>query len=353
MNYRSWIIGAVILLAGVAAWWLLSQRPVLPPQPLTPTATATNNTPTPSSPTASTPATPPPVIPHKPDLPPGQNKEDSMSKVLSTLNDQPIVFYGKLIDQYNNPVSDATVTGSVLISTRFMDQRKEDHTTTTDSNGLFQFEGLHGMSIGIWFKKEGYEFTSNNTSFTYSAVYQDKERHHPDANAPVVFKIWKLQGPQQLVKIGANAYLPCDGSPFSFDLITHRRVNDGGDVTVSIIRNPVNLQGAKQFDWKAVLQINNGGVVAQNDQYPNEAPADGYQSQLVIDMPKSATPWSADFHRTYYLKMRGGQYGRVTLGIYAAFDQPKVPFNFDGYANPAIGSRILEQAAPLGKGQQP
>ena len=351
MKNRSWIIGAAILVVVVVAWGLLSQQPAPSPQPSTPPANATNNAPAPSSPTASTPATPPPVIPHKPDLPPGQNKEDSMSKVLSTLNDQPIVFYGKLIDQNNDPVEGATVTGSVLISTKFMDQRKEDHTTTTGSNGLFQFEGLHGMSMGIWFKKEGYEFTSNNTSFTYSAMYQDKERHHPDANAPVIFKIWKLQGPQQLVKIGANAYLPCDGSSASFDLISHRRVTDGGDITVSIIRNPVNLQGAKQFDWKAVLQVNNGGIVAESDQYANEAPTDGYQSQLIIDMPQSATPWTADFHRTYYLKMRGGQYGRVTLGIYAAFDQPKVPFNFGGYANPTMGSRILEEAAPLPKGQ--
>ena len=275
-----------------------------------------------------------------------------MSKVLSTLNDQPIVFYGKVIDQDGNPISDVTVNANVAISKQWMEKTYKSYTTNSDSNGLFQFEGLRGMALLIGLQKEGYQYSSTDNGYNYSAVYTEKERHHPDANAPVIFKMWKLQGPQQLVTIGANAYLPCNGSSSSFDLLTHRKVSDGGDITVSITRNPQNIQGVHQFDWKAVVQVTNGGLVARNDQYPNEAPVDGYQSQIVIDMPKDAKPWFDDYRHTYYLKIRGGQYGRVSLEIYAAFEQPNVPFNFSGYVNPT-GSRNLELAAPLGKGQQP
>jgi len=349
---RIFVAGAALLIV-VLGYLLWSQKSVAPEPPTTPApvTTPTNNAPAHSSPTASTPATPPPVIPHKPDLPPGQNKEDSMSKVLNVLNEQPINFYGKVIDQYNNPVSGVTVIGTAAHSRKFMEETFDSHTTTSDANGLFHFEGLSGMGLGINLKKDGYEYSSNTNSFNYSAVYTDKERHHPDANAPVIFKMWKQQGPQNLTPLGLSAYVPCDGSVVSFDLVTGRRAPSGGDVTVSFTRNPVKLQGANRYDWKLVVNVANGGVVAMNDQYPNEAPADGYQSQIVIDMPKDATPWLSQVTRNYYLKIRGQDYGRINFYVTTGFDEPPMAgLGIKGYMNPT-GSRNLEAALPPGKGK--
>jgi hypothetical protein len=149
MNNRFLIIGIVGLMILIMAWWLLTPNapPPSPQASVQGTGTAANSTSS-TTPTSS-PGTSLPATPHAPDFPPAPSKEQQMSDALPKLNDVPIVFYGKLIDQYNNPVSGVTVTGSVLISKQWMQQKEEDHTTRTDSDGLFHFEGLHGMSIGI------------------------------------------------------------------------------------------------------------------------------------------------------------------------------------------------------------
>lgn len=349
MNNRSWIIVAVvaaILLLVVIVWELLSQQRTNPPAPPQSTTAAKNST---SSGNPASPGTPSTVVPHKPDLPPAPSKEQQMSNVLAVLNDAPINFYGKVIDQSNNPVSNVTVIATAAISKQWMEEKFDTHTTTTDGDGLFQFKGLHGMGLGINLKKEGYEFSSNKNSFTYSAMWPEKERHKPDANAPVIFKMWKLQGPQSLVKIGIGGYIPCNGTSVSFDLLTGKSMPSGGDLTVTFVRNPQNIQGVQKFAWKAVVQVNNGGLVDINDQYPNEAPTDGYQSQVIIDMPQDALSWFDSLNRSYYWKGRGGQYyGRFSVQIFAAFTHPNVPFTLSGYANPS-GSRNLELAVPSTK----
>jgi hypothetical protein len=283
-----------------------------------------------------------PVI-RPPDLPPAPSKEQQMSNMLPILNTAPINFYGRLLDQYNAPVADATVKGSVLRSEKWMDQERTDKTTTTDSEGLFRFEGLSGMSLGIWFQKDGYEYTSSNNSFTYSRMWPEKERHKPDVNNPVTFHIWKLQGPQGLTRIHALVAIPEDGTPTYLDLLTGRRTApESSDLTVSFARTPQDVGSVNRFAWKLIVSFRAGGVEAENDQYPNEAPEGGYQDQIVVDMPTDAPAWRPSYRQSFYLKARsGGIYARISINVFAAFAQDRVPFELTGFAN-IQGSRNLE-----------
>ena len=111
-----------------------------------------------------------------------------MSEKLSLLNDQPIVFYGKVIDQHGTPVVGAKVRGGVMVEKIWMGGHFVDHYTTTDAAGKFAFRGLSGAEIVIQPSKEGFEFKADiNRNFNYSLLNRDSERHHPDPATPEVF----------------------------------------------------------------------------------------------------------------------------------------------------------------------
>ena len=118
------------------------------------------------------------------------NKIDGMRGVLSTYNDVPIDFYGRLEDQFGNPVAGAEIKGSIRVinGTR---QGTDWPTTISDANGLFQFHG-RGQDIGMMPSKKGYALASTDTLFKYSHMEE-----HPfvsDPNNPTIIKMWKLQG---------------------------------------------------------------------------------------------------------------------------------------------------------------
>lgn len=60
----------------------------------------------------------------------------------------PIQFYGKVIDQYGEPISSAAVDMSWGKGTNYLAQ--------TLSNGYFSLSGVTGSSLSVFVKKEGY-----------------------------------------------------------------------------------------------------------------------------------------------------------------------------------------------------
>jgi hypothetical protein len=150
--------------------------------------------------------------------------------------------------------------------------------------------------------------------------------------------MWKLQGAEPMVHTSIQSGLACDGTPRKFDPLTGRR--DAGDLVATLTRNPVNIDGGKRFDWALTLGIEGGGLIPINDLYPNEAPADGYQSSVAINMPSDAKNWTPSVVQSYYI-FDGKNYGRITINIMANYQPPPTHFEIDSYVNPA-GSRNLE-----------
>ena len=107
-----------------------------------PSATRTN------TPAVNT-ATPPANVP-RPSL---GSKTEAMQGILSTYNDVPIDFYGKLVDQFGNPVAGAEIKGSIRVISGVR-QSTDWLTTTSDASGLFQFHG-RGQDISTMPSKEG------------------------------------------------------------------------------------------------------------------------------------------------------------------------------------------------------
>src|SRR5665213_3298707 len=68
---------------------------------------------------------------------PERNKGQIVQEVLSNQNNVPIVFYGKLEDQFGNPVVGAQIAGNTIIDSGFR-SGSEHISTTSDANGNFE-----------------------------------------------------------------------------------------------------------------------------------------------------------------------------------------------------------------------
>jgi hypothetical protein len=247
--------------------------------------------------------------------------------------------YGKVVDQNAQPVAGIKVSGRLEIG---IGDYKDYH-AETDSQGLFQFLGLHGSGLIMHFQKQGYYFDEN-------LLPERPKNYLPDPKNPIMLQMWKLHGAEPMNHSYIQSSVPCDGNPEHFNLLVDKMNNEVpdvhpsvGDFTVKLTREPLIVDRRKPFNWSATLSITNGGLVEfTNQPYPYEAPETGYQSVVTIDFPTNAPQWQYEINKNYFFKSGDGRvYGRMTVHLRADRPQPPTYFDADIYANPN-GSRNLE-----------
>jgi len=327
------VIGIILML--LVAWWLSLSKQVLPPTPLSQSATISTNTSslgnTPNQSSTSKVA-PPSTAPSLPKSNWIDSKMAEMLAVWNSANGKSLDFYGKVVDQYGQPVTGAKVQGNVMSIHSMTQSNDKIYLTETDGSGLFKFIGLHGVELGIWPQKEGYVYNLKLPS-------RRPDNYQPSPDNVVTFTMWKLKGSEPMIHARIHAYIPCNGAQTSFNILTGK---SGGNLIVTLNRNPVNIDRSKPFDWTITISLATGGLVKITDLYPNEAPINGYQPSLTINMPANDKNWSHSINGSYYFQSGNGQiYGRMIIKITANFQPPPTFFGADIYANPS-GSRNLE-----------
>ena len=278
--------------------------------------------------------------------PPLQTKEQQIREGLTQMNDVPIVFYGKLEDQFGNAVVGAQIAGNTIIYNG-VKSGAEHVSTTSDANGFFQINAGKGESLGIMPHKEGYALATNRTEFKYSYMYN--EHFTPDPNSPVVIKMWKLQGAEPLVGISKEYRLPFTGTPLFFDLLSGKASDSGGDLQVIVTRVAGSLSKRNPGDWSIELRPVNGGILESDDatcRVTYQAPAEGYQDGYLVQMNHDDRAWYDNVDKVLFLKSRGGQvYSKLSFE-FRINNEPNglMWFQFKGVAN-ANGSRNWEATA--------
>lgn len=267
-----------------------------------------------------------------------------MSEVLSTYNDVPIDFYGKLEDQFGNPVVGAEIKGSIRVisGTR---QGTDWPTTTSDVTGLFQFHG-RGQDISMMPSKKGYALASLNGGGNYSLLAPEAERAHPNPSNPIVIKMWKLQGAEPLVGINCQFKFPYTDAPIYFDLIAGKIVPAGGDIKVTVRRFPGVISVQNRVNWDIEIEAVDGGLMdpAGTEKITYFAPESGYEpSKIIHSTDRLPEGGLGGFHTGFYVKSRNGQvYSKLGLSFRINLnpDDP-IYIRFSGIAN-TNGSRNWE-----------
>lgn len=253
----------------------------------------------------------------------------------------PIDFWGRLLDQYNEPIAGVAVEvrvrqwGTVPGLATLSDSGKFAVESGTD--GMFYVGGVTGDVLAVeTIHKDGYVLSLKaDRSFSYL----NRDTYLPNERNPYIFKMWKLMASEPLKAIHASKLIPYDGRPVWVDL-SDGRITEGnasqGDLRITLERSPLEIAGNRRepFDWHATITVSSGGVIASTDDFMYLAPADGYKELLEISMPRAATNWTAIKQVPLYLKARNGQlYGRAILEFRADYSGPKTGFTIDAAVN--------------------
>ena len=254
----------------------------------------------------------------------------------------PVKLYGMVVDQENQPISGVRMVMHVRHADYLISKGiKTTYPQTdvlTDSAGRFEWtSGASGDVLNVEsVTKDGYTLSAKAPRFFYPSS--------GSLENPVVIKMWKLGEAQQLIshhltRIG----IPVDGQPVQFDLVNGKKVSSGGQLTVRLKRDPQILPPRYgRYDWSLELEIPNGGLGTNYDEFMYQAPEGSYQKIFKFVMPKNAEHWTTALDQQFYIRLENGKYfGSLVVRLNTIHDTPPLGINLDIVINPS-GSRSLQ-----------
>jgi len=254
-----------------------------------------------------------------------------------------VSFYGRVVDQNENPISGAKISAVVRDwyepdALTYALGAKEIHITAkTDNDGRFDIHGLTGDSIGIeGLKKDGYELEPS-AQRNYGAIGGSVE-------APVVFKMWSTNIQEQLITGEKSFQIVPDGRSYFIDLTKGTIAESGaGDLKV-LVKRPDQITYGQRFDWSCEADVIGGGLLAETDTGSSmySAPTDGYTPSFQFEQ-KVGSGWDdSTGPKRFYVKLANGQeYGRITIELMAYYNDQTPGLVRLSYAINPSGSTIL------------
>jgi hypothetical protein len=279
-----------------------------------------------------------------------QQKSARIAEVREVIHhaNQPVRFFGQVIDQDNVPLSGVKVRLSLKRTEETLPGLSHDALDyvdeETDAQGLFSLTGRNGSLLMVQsLVKTGYKAPYvGNRAYWYEEIVTG-QKFTPNEAKPEVFRMWKMVGAERLVQKNIGTRIPYDGTSVNFDLQSGAEVKSGGDIRVTLTRTPLQIKrGQQKYDWIATVEAVSGGVIESSDEFMYRAPENGYEPKLTVSVSADAPNWSSEKGVAFYLKSRGGKtYGRVKAEFFTDSEKPTTIFNVEAYTNPS-GSRNLE-----------
>lgn len=251
---------------------------------------------------------------------------------------QPINFYGRVVDESNEPVSDASAH---FVWNDLSAEGTSEADATSDANGIFSLFNRTGKRLLVSVSKEGYYSSGDARNAAFEYANPADGLFTPDPMKPVVFHLRKKGVGIDLVtsKYGVKDYfgvtVPLDGTPVQADLL--ERKTGQGQITVSQIK-PEFKNWQQATNWFFRMEISDGGFIEQNDEFPFMAPEDDYQSVVEFNFQKGQPDWIENLQKTFYIKFGNpARYGWLKLDTSIMMEGARFT-----YAINPDGSRNLE-----------
>ena len=247
----------------------------------------------------------------------------------------PIVYFGKVVDESNQPISDVRVSygGNSL-----NDSREEVYNTgivTTDERGIFKIDGVRGINLMVQLSHPNYyAYTENSTGFDKRSIPRTGYFSDSEEKAEL-FRMHSKGHPVPLIAWGGGFHAPNDGTVANFPLRGNTRAEILGQLQIqgwSGLRSDAN-----PYDWKVQLDLPNGGIAETTNYFDFVAPETGYTNSLDVEVSGSEMT-----RKTYFLKLPAG-YIRFKLEVIMGKD---MFVSGDYFFNPD-GSRNLEASQEI------
>lgn len=336
MNKRYFLVLVVCFGLGVA-WWLFTHQSskTSPPAVQQPLATNTGVQTAQKQQTSSQPA-----FTSKPATP------DAVREfVLKTMADhqyewkQPINFYGRVVDESNEPLANASVHfewNDISV------KGTSDADTVSDGNGFFSLTDRRGKRLYVDVGKEGYYSSGNSRGAAFEYANPADGLFTPDQNNPVVFHLRKKGAGVDLIisQNGMSTQLrispPTNGSAVFLDFY-NQKIGDVGQLKIEGWKEPKDFTTGEN-NWGLRLTVPDGGLTGNSDEFSFEAPDTGYESVLEWHFTNGQPDWCGFLKTNFYVQFGNPpRYGKITVETLAF---SKAVF-LDFAINPD-GSRNLE-----------
>jgi len=341
MKKLAYIVPILIVVALILIGWWLQHGPATGQQPLEQAGeprTAKVSNPADQIKSTVPPAGEKTVVTQKP----SSSNRQTVQGILLEENKKSLDVYGLVVDQYDAPVVGAKIRGSIGYNISMVQSGGELRYTETDSQGRFNFLGIHGAGIGLWPQKSGYYYNPKLPSTTRPDDYL------VDPNNPLKFIMWKLKGTEPLEHIVFESRIPYDGTPVYFDLKTGKKLsnneeNNESAFRIALSRSPLQIAPGllHPYDWHVTFALPNGGICEANDLYPYWAPESGYQKIFEKSMGSNSVPWQAEVSRSFYIKSSQNHYGMIRVELMTNSKRPDTGIKLETWLNPS-GSQNLE-----------
>lgn len=227
-----------------------------------------------------------------------------------------IKFYGRVIDQDGNPLSNIDVrlrVQQVEFDPRyFVVPKYIRFNRTTDPNGNFVLVGVSGRAVDIEsITKPGYVL-EKDINPVYGAVAGTSEK-------PVTLVLWKTGYVSPLIEGQENFTFVPDGRFYSVSL-TNRMISDAtnisGDFKFRLLRKS-GMRKWDRFDWSFDIHGENGNVLQQTDERYDEmlfSPADSFTNSYEYGRRATDSSWRRSGRLQFYIRFSNSlNYGKISL----------------------------------------
>jgi hypothetical protein len=321
MRPRNVIVVLVVLLAVAGILWMLPRfatrtppaksvqaapTPVVAPQAASTPVVTVQATPMPKISMASIPAKiqQQPGGPYQPTDPRWAERSRRLKEDPQYEWKTPIEFYGKVLDQSGNPVPGAIAD---VVWTNMSPDGSSQMQVTSDGAGLFSITGISGKHMTVQVTKEGYyrETSRGRSSYEYTSFWEPTY-HEPDPNEPVIFYLRKRGEPAPLVSAEGKFVLTF-GTPSPIPM--PQAAGTASSVKVTVFEND-----PKTRKWKGQISVEGGGIQPALEEFPFDAPKEGYQPSIDLNQESPHPPGWQDIDEggLFYIKTAQG-YGLLKL----------------------------------------
>jgi|GEM_PF-827410 len=257
---------------------------------------------------------------------------------------KPFELVGKVVDQNGKPVAGATVDWGANNNPNPNASGTRGR-TTSDSNGMF-FVRSYGLDAYARASKEGYAaFYSDNRKkvrgsdggYKNGGFLGNTDLPMGTKDAPAILVLRKMGETVPMIHIAERSVqMPKTGAPVGVNLETGQTTGPGS-LKVQCWTNDHSKDNQGHYNWKCLLTVSGGGLIARTDNSVFEAPAQGYQES--VELTPSPEKWASNAERQYFVKLSDDRYARINFRMRTGGEHF---FVLESFLNPKPGDRNLE-----------
>lgn len=258
---------------------------------------------------------------------------------------QPINFYGKVVDESEQPVEGASAD---FKWTDLSSNGTSEYHTVSDASGLFSMVSQKGKRLTVTASKPGYYSAADARLASFEYANPADGLFMPDPKHPVIFHLRRkgeteplvvMRGNMNVRGVGRKFALPTNGVPAGIDLLRGRNVVTGGQVEVQCWIANESGRFNEPYNWQYKVSVPGGGICPATNEFNFEAPIEGYQPDMEVEVRSDLDrAWPNKTEGNFFLRLADGKYALMKFTIYAG----RNPFCIvESFVNPS-GSRNLE-----------